>query len=186
MKIARDEGAHTIPSAPGRARQMNAGAARATGDILLFLHADTHLPANWTEPVLKAMAQKRVAAGAFRFQIRGDFRGKLVTEVTTNWRSHWLKSPYGDQALFLRRSLFEELGGYADMPIMEDFELVRRLRRHGRIVTLHEATTTSGRRWEKRGFLKTTLINHAVVHGYRLGVSLDTLLRLYRGSANRS
>jgi rSAM/selenodomain-associated transferase 2/rSAM/selenodomain-associated transferase 1 len=180
--IAKQLGALILKSPPGRARQMNAGAASATGEILLFLHADTQLPPDWIQPVTRSLQKPGVAAGAFRFKISGTFPGKSLVEGTTNWRSRRLQNPYGDQGVFMRRALFEALGGYADMPIMEDFDLVRRLRRRGRVDTLEEAATTSGRRWQALGVFRTTLVNHAVVTGYHLGVSPAKLARLYRGS----
>ena len=117
---------------------MNAGAARATGNILLFLHADTLLPHSWRRFVSEMLKQSGIVAGAFRFRIAEDIPGKRIVEWTTHLRSHWLQKPYGDQAIFLLRSLFEELGGYADLPIMEDYDLVTRLRRRGKIVTADE------------------------------------------------
>ena len=133
----------------------------------------------------ETLRQPGTAAGAFQFRIAGDFPGKRWVEWTTNWRSRHCQLPYGDQALFLRRSSFEELGGYADLPIMEDYELVRRLRRRGRVVTADKAAITSGRRWQKLGFLRTTLINRLVVAGYRLGVNPHRLARFYAGAAGR-
>jgi GT2 family glycosyltransferase len=102
--------------------------------------------------------------------------------MTTNLRSRYLHFPYGDQALFLRRAYFEELGGFPAMPIMEDYELVRRLRQYGRIITLRQRVRTSARRWMKKGVLKTTLINSAIVMGYHMGIPTERLARWYRGS----
>ena len=115
--------ASMLPSA-GRSRQMNEGAARATGTTLLFLHADTVLPDGYSEGIAAALKLPEVSAGAFRFEIDGSLPGKSLVEWGTNLRSRWLQMPYGDQGLFLRRSLFEQLGGFADMPIMEDYEFV--------------------------------------------------------------
>lgn len=179
--IARHQGAHVIESPRGRAVQMNNGASVATGNTLLFLHGDTILPPNWLAVAVRALGVPNIAAGAFGFGIRDAFSGRGLVELTTNLRSRWLQAPYGDQGLFLRRACFEELGGYADMPIMEDFEIVRRLRRRGRIITLREKARTSGRRWQERGWLGTTLANHAIVTGYHLGVPLERLERWYRG-----
>jgi uncharacterized protein len=112
------------------------------------------------------------------------FPGKPLVEATTNLRSRWLQAPYGDQGLFLRRAFFEELGGFADMPIMEDYEIIRRLRGYGRIVTLRERVQTSGRRWRQRGWFNNTMTNHAIVAGYHLGVPLERLERWYRRNPN--
>lgn len=180
--LARAAGVSVLDSRPGRARQMNAGAAQATGNVLLFLHADTLLPDNWTRTVHEVLAQAGVAAGAFSFRIAEDFPGRRLVEWTTNLRSRWFQNPYGDQAQFIRRPLFEELGGYADLPIMEDYELNQRLRKRGRIATSSSAIVTSGRRWKKLGFVRTTIMNKAMIAGYHLGVDLDILARFYRGS----
>ena len=147
---------------------------------MLFLHADTLLPPNWAEVVLRTLRTTSVAAGAFRFRIDGSFAGKSFIEWTTAFRSRWLQRPYGDQGLFLARALFEEMGGFADLPIMEDYEFSARLRRRGRIVTVGEAALTSARRWEKLGVVRTTLRNQWMLAGYHLGVSLERLAIRYR------
>lgn len=181
QSIAWAAGAVVLPSKPGRARQMNAGAARATGDVLLFLHADTRLPANWPGEVRKTLERPGVIAGAFSFCVAEPFAGRCWVEWSTNLRSRWLQTPYGDQGLFLRRSLFEELGGYADLPIMEDYELNRRLRRRGRVATAAAAAITSGRRWKRIGTSRTTWINRFIIVGFHLGISAGKLAQLYRG-----
>ncbi len=179
--IAQAAGATVIQSKRGRARQMNAGAARASGSGLLFLHADTLLPRDYLGAASRALQQPGMAAGAFRFRVDGDFAGKWLLEWTTNLRSRWRQMPYGDQALFMRRSLFEEIGGFANIPIMEDYELVRRLRHRGRIVTISQTVRTSGRRWRRRGFLRTTAINKLIILGFRCGVAPERLAALDRG-----
>jgi len=180
-ELARKAGATVVFSKPGRARQMNAGAARAQGHVLLFLHADTLLPGGWAPTVSCVLGQPGVAAGAFRFRTAELFRGKRLLERATNWRSHRWQMPYGDQAIFLRRALFEELGGFSNLPIMEDYELVWRLRHQGRIVTAAQEAVTSGRRWQRNGFLRTTLVNQLMIAGYHLGVNPNILARFYRG-----
>jgi uncharacterized protein len=184
-RIAEAAGAQVFSSKPGRARQMNAGAARATGNILLFLHSDTCLPANWPRIVQETLEQPVVLAGAFALRIREAFTGRWLIELAANLRSRHLQSPYGDQALFLRRSLFEELGGFADLPIMEDYELTRRLKALGRIVTVKAGATTSGRRWCRLGVVRTTLINSMMVIGYTLGISPARLAKLYSAAGLR-
>jgi len=161
---------------------MNAGAARATGGALLFLHADTILPQGWQEVVSRTLRAPDVAAGAFLFRIEGNFPGKSFVEWTTGLRSRWLQRPYGDQGLFVARALFEEMAGFADLPIMEDYELVGRLRRRGRIVTVAEAALTAGRRWETLGVLRTTFRNQWLLAGYHLGVAPEKLARIYRAT----
>jgi hypothetical protein len=185
VPLARAAGARVIHSQPGRARQMNAGAAQATGNALVFLHADTLLPGDYPEVVAGTLREPAVAAGAFRFRMGEKLAGQWLIEWTANLRSRWRQSPYGDQALFLRKSLFEEMGGFAGLPIMEDSEIVRRLRKHGRVVTASAAAITSGRRWHRLGLFRTTLINKLVILGYLCGVSPDRLAAFYRGPENR-
>jgi GT2 family glycosyltransferase len=112
--------------------------------------------------------------------------GKWFVESTTNLRSRWFQHPYGDQAIFVRRSLFEELGGFADLPIMEDYEFVQRLRKCGNVITAPEPAITSGRRWKELGFFRTLLTNRLMVGGYHLGVCPRKLAALYRGFAQRA
>lgn len=177
--LARNHGATVLFSQPGRARQMNAGASLASGNVLLFLHADTLLPPGYSRLVVEALRLPAVVAGAFRFQIAGDVSGKWLIESTTNFRSRFKQLPYGDQALFLRRSVFEETGGFPNLPIMEDYEFVRHLRRRGKIYVLPAPAITSGRRWLRHGFLRTTLINKLMIAGFRLGVSPQRLADIY-------
>jgi hypothetical protein len=178
--IAKAAGAAVIESKPGRARQMNAGAARATGNVLLFLHADTLLPDHWTRVVAETLEKPGVVAGSFAFRIAEEFAGRRWVEWTVNLRSRWFQNPYGDQTQFLRRALFEELGGFVDLPILEDWELNRRLRRRGRVVTSSLSAITSGRRWRKLGVIRTTLVNRMMIAGYHLGVCPHKLARFYR------
>jgi rSAM/selenodomain-associated transferase 2 len=178
--VARSWGAEVLASAPGRARQMNLGAARATGELFLFLHADTRLPVGFDRYVRKILARPGVVAGAFRLRVDGDLPGLRIMERLVNARSRHLQFPYGDQAIFLRASLFREIGGFPDMPIMEDFELVRRLRRRGRIVIAPVPVLTSARRWENLGIVRTTVINYAIPLAYYLGAPPSQLARWYR------
>ena len=180
VQRAREAGVTVITSTPGRARQMNAGAARAHGSTVLFLHADTLLPPGWEEVVPRILSVPGVVAGAFRFRIAGNFRGKRFIEWTTSLRSRWFQRPYGDQGLFIAKALFEEIGGFADLPIMEDYEFTARLRRRGRIITAGEAAHTSGRRWQTRGVIRTTLLNKWMLAGYHLGVPPQKLAARYR------
>ena len=182
VQRAKGAGANVLASKPGRAGQMNAGAALATGGVLLFLHADTLLPPQWAEVVPRTLRTRGVVAGAFRFRIAERFPGKSLVERVTGLRSRWLQRPYGDQGLFLPKALFEEMGGFADLPIMEDYEFAIRLRRRGRIITDGEAVLTSGRRWQKLGVLRTTLRNQCMLAGYHLGVPPEKLAASYRRS----
>ena len=180
VQRAKEAGVSVLAAKSGRARQMNAGAARADGGSLLFLHADTLLPPSWADVVARTLRTPGVAAGAFRFRIAGSFAGKTLIEWATGLRSRWLQRPYGDQGLFLARALFEEMGGFADLPIMEDYEFAARLRQRGRIVTVGEAVLTSARRWRTLGVVRTTLRNQRMLAGYHLGVSPQKLATRYR------
>lgn len=181
--LAGSTGAKIVLSSPGRARQMNAGAAQATGDILVFLHADTLLPKGFEHEVRRALLKPGVAAGAFRLRFKEN-RGFLlrVVECTANWRARWLQMPFGDQAIFLTRQTFFEIGGYSQVSLMEDLELVKRLKRKGRIMILPSYVQSSARRYQKDGTLKRVIINKMVFFGYFLGVSPEKLSRWYRGS----
>jgi rSAM/selenodomain-associated transferase 2/rSAM/selenodomain-associated transferase 1 len=179
---ARAGGAQVISCAPPRSRQLNLGAAVARGDIYLFVHADTLLPEGFAGQVRRTTADPSVAAGAFSLEIDSSRRGIGAVECMTNLRSRYLSLPYGDQALFVTRDRFWELGGFPLIPIMEDYALVRRLARTGRIAIVEQAVVTSGRRWEHLGIARTTLINQLIIVAYHLGFAPETLARWYRRS----
>ncbi|MCU0565814.1 MAG: TIGR04283 family arsenosugar biosynthesis glycosyltransferase [Oculatellaceae cyanobacterium Prado106] len=183
IERATAAGLRVISSELGRARQMNAGAAIAQGEILLFLHVDTQLPQDFWAQVQATLAQPHVVAGAFNLKIQGDRPGLRWIERGVWWRSHFCKLPYGDQAIFLKAEVFRQVGGFADLPIMEDFELVRRLQKLGRVAIAPEFVMTSGRRWQKIGVLRTTWINQWVILAYFLGISPQRIARWYRGKA---
>ena len=179
VEIAKSLGAKVLKSAPSKATQMNAGAAEAAGEVLLFLHADTRLPKNFEECVLEAVGRSEFCAGAFSLRIDSDAGGLRFIERVANWRSRFLQMPYGDQALFVSRKLFYEIGGYPDYPIMEDFELVRRLKRRGKITILPESVQTSPRRWLNVGIIKTWLLNQIVILAYYIGIPPQRLSQWY-------
>jgi rSAM/selenodomain-associated transferase 2 len=174
-------GAKVLVTAPGRARQMNAGADAATGGIFLFLHGDTRLPKRFDSLVRAALRRSGVAAGAFQFRLDANGRPYRILEGLVNWRSRVLQMPYGDQALFTKAGMFRAVGGFPDLPIMEDFEMVRRLRRIGKLVIIPASVVTSARRWQERGFLRTTLLNQLVIVGFYLRLRPQTLGRWYHG-----
>jgi len=179
-QLAQSLGVKVLSSPGGRACQMNAGAKAATGSILLFLHADTLLPIGFDTLVRKALFAANTAAGAFKLQIDASLLGVRLVESGVNWRSRWLQMPYGDQAIFLKTEVFHDIGGFPQLPIMEDFELIRRLKRQGRIVIVPVPVLTSGRRWQKLGVLKTTLINQLVIFAYLVGVPPERIVLWYR------
>jgi uncharacterized protein len=170
IEVARSRGAAVILSPPGRALQMNAGAARARGDLCLFLHADSVLPAGYDRLVAEALDRPGTVAGAFRLEIEDEnpvFRG---IEALVYWRSTWGRLPYGDQAIFVRTSVFRAIGGFPEVGIMEDVELVCHLRAQGRIRIVPAPVRTSARRWRKHGVFRTTLLSQCCLVAYWLGV----------------
>jgi rSAM/selenodomain-associated transferase 2 len=169
----------------GRAGQMNAGANVAQSDILLFLHADTQLPANFIELVSKTLKQNQIIAGAFELAIDASGIPLRGIEILVKVRSRLLSLPYGDQALFISKQAFIKAGGFADLPIMEDFEFIQRVGKLGRIAIAPAAVTTSGRRWQKLGVWQTTLINQLMIAGYYLGISPAKLSKFYRSRGKR-
>ena len=183
VKIAENLGVKVIVTNRGRALQMNAGAKIATGEILLFLHGDTQLPLGFETEIRKTFINSNIIAGAFQLKINGDQLSLRVIEKTVFWRSKYLQMPYGDQAIFIKAITFGEIGGFPEQPIMEDFELIRRLNHLGKIEILSSSVITSGRRWQKLGVFKTTLINQLIVIGYYLGISPTKLAQWYRRKA---
>jgi rSAM/selenodomain-associated transferase 2/rSAM/selenodomain-associated transferase 1 len=183
-ELARAGGARVLSGPPPRSRQMNLGAAVARGAIYLFLHADTLLPEGFAADVRNASADPLVAAGAFTLEIDSARAGIRAVERVANLRSRYLSLPYGDQALFVAAPRFWGLGGFPLTPIMEDYVLVRRLAGTGRIAILEQPVITSGRRWERLGVVRTTLMNQAVILAYHLGVAPEVLERWYRRSRN--
>jgi rSAM/selenodomain-associated transferase 2 len=164
----------------GRAGQMNAGANLAQSDILLFLHGDTQLPTNFIDLVTQTLDQNQTIAGAFELAIDGSSRSLRWIEVLVRMRSHILSLPYGDQGIFISKQAFIEAGGFNDLPIMEDFEFISRIKRMGRIAIAPAAVTTSDRRWQKLGVWQTTLINQLMLLGYFLGIPPTKLSQFYR------
>jgi rSAM/selenodomain-associated transferase 2/rSAM/selenodomain-associated transferase 1 len=177
---ARERGAMVLACPPSRALQQNLGSLHARGETLLFLHADARLPEGYAGQVREILARSGAVAGAFRLAIEGRARALRFVEHATDWRARLLQMPYGDQALFVSRRTFFEMGGFALLPIMEDYEFVRRLRQRGRIGISRASTTVSPRRWSRLGVWRTTWVNQLMVLGYRLGVPVERLARFYR------
>ena len=178
-ELARATGAMVVACNPGRGKQMNAGAALASGEVLLFLHADTTLPDDFADHVWQTLREGN-SGGAFRLRIGAKGWMLRLIESGANLRSRWLQLPYGDQAIFVNASKFFSLGGFQNWPLMEDYDFCRRLQKTGRIVLTPATVTTSARRWLRLGVLRTTLTNLVCVVAFRLGVSPVTLARWYR------
>ncbi len=172
-------GARLLHAPPGRARQMNYGAAAATSDIVLFLHADTELPPGALDAVRHAVAGG-VLWGFFAVRIAGRHRLLRVVERMMNLRSRLSGIATGDQAIFVRRDAFQLLGGYAPIELMEDIDLCARLKWLGRPTRLASPVVTSARRWEARGVLRTIVLMWSLRAMFALGVSPQRLARWYR------
>ncbi|MBF2008548.1 MAG: TIGR04283 family arsenosugar biosynthesis glycosyltransferase [Chlorogloeopsis fritschii C42_A2020_084] len=185
VEIAKALGAKVITSNLGRACQMNAGTSVASGEILLFLHADTRLPSDFDLMIRKALAQPGVVAGAFALRIDAKLASLRLVEWGVNVRSRVWQMPYGDQAIFLTKKIFDSVNGFPELPIMEDFEFIRRLRKLGKITLITVPIITSARRWLQKGVWQTTLMNQIVIIAYFLGVAPERIRRWYRGEKLR-
>ncbi|MBW1786217.1 MAG: TIGR04283 family arsenosugar biosynthesis glycosyltransferase [Deltaproteobacteria bacterium] len=171
--------ARLIRSPVGRAIQQNRGAEAARGRVFLFLHADTVLPKGYMDHVFETLMDGRPAVGAFRFKTDIDLPWMRVIERAVNIRSKYLGLPYGDQGLFVRKETFRREGGFPEVPVAEDLFFVRRLMKRGRVAIAPAAAVTSGRRWEKLGLFRTTLINAIIAVGCLAGISAHRLASLY-------
>jgi rSAM/selenodomain-associated transferase 2 len=181
-----DGAVRKILSEPGRGRQLSLGAETASGEVLIFLHADTTLPREAFGRIGEALGDDTLAGGAFDLEIDSPRPIYRLIERVASRRSRITRIPYGDQAIFLRRSCFQALGGFRDLPVMEDVDLMRRLRRSGRrIVILPERVVTSARRWEKEGALYTTLRNWLLRALFSFGIDVNILARWYRPHRSR-
>jgi len=181
IKAVSRGGVILLASQAGRARQMNAGAAAAKGEYLLFLHADTRLPQGAFRRIEETLSDGNHVAGAFDLRYNSDRSSIRYIARVACLRSRFTRIPYGDQAQFFRRDYFEILGGFADIPLMEDVEIMRRIKDRGdRISILHEAVVTSARRQEKEGVVYCTLRNWAIITLYFLGMSPERLVRFYK------
>ena len=183
IPLAEKAGAIVVRSQPGRGLQQNIGASAASGNILLFLHADTILPDGFPTMIRSSLDLEKVIAGAFSLAIDLPGAGIRFIEKMANYRSRWLQLPYGDQALFMKADTFQQAGGFPEIEIMEDFALLKILGKTGKIKILPATVVTSGRRWHKMGILRTTLINQVVIIGYLLGRSPASLASWYRRSS---
>ncbi len=177
--ICRGLGIEIAPAARGRARQMNFGAAQARGEALLFLHADTRLPASALGDIAAALADPRCAGGRFDIELDGNHWMLRIIATLINRRSRATGVATGDQAIFVRREIFERLGGFQDIPLMEDIAFCRALKRAGRIACLRSRAVTSARRWESDGVWRTIFKMWILKAGYLAGVSPARLKKFY-------
>ncbi len=169
-----------IASFKGRGAQMNAGAAVAKGKILLFLHADTLLPPPALDQILLTLKQPDIVGGAFDLGINSNRWGFRLIETVASLRSRITRIPYGDQAIFIKKTVFERLGGFGEIPLMEDVDLMQRVKKTGqKIAIIPLKVLTSPRRWEKEGLLFSTLRNWILISLYLLGVSPQRLAKFY-------
>ena len=175
----RFPGVRLVQSEEGRGTQMNRGASHAQGDVLLFLHADTLLEEGWHIDIVAALRNEEIIGGAFTFAIDNPRQKHRIVEAWVSMRCRIFRLPYGDQAIFIRRSAFEKLSGYKNMPLMEDVDLVTRMKKLGRIAILQKKAVTSGRRWAHKGLVRTAAINQLTMLLYLLGVSPHRLARFY-------
>ena len=178
LAIAKRMGVRVVSTAKGRGRQMNAGAALASGEVILFLHADTRLPADFVDQVWQVM-RKQVVAGAFRLRIDGGSMAFRIVEWGTNIRSRVRKIPYGDQAIFVRAKDFYRLCGFRHWPLMEDYEFCGRVRSQGGLAIASAEVSTSSRRWKRLGTLRTTLRNQCCILAYHCGISIERIAAIY-------
>jgi rSAM/selenodomain-associated transferase 2 len=179
--VIRDGNVKTTVSEKGRGSQMNRGAAMSEGDIVVFLHADTRLPPEALALMEGALSDPACPAGAFDLAIAsGRAAYRLIAKIAS-LRSRLTRIPYGDQAQFFRRACFQGMGGFANIPLMEDVEIMQRVKKQGgRITIIKRAVTTSPRRWEKEGVFRCTLRNWLLVSLYFSGVSPERLSRFYK------
>ncbi len=183
VELAAQANAIVVTSAGGRGAQMNVGAVLATGDALMFLHADTRVPDRYDQIVRDTLVPG-VGMGAFRLGVTDCTPALQMIVYGANLRSAWCSKPYGDQAYFMMADRFHAMRGFRCWPLMEDFEFCTRARKFGRIVIAQEAVSTSDRRWRKRGYFKTFLMNQAIVAAYYCGVPPTRLAAWYRTKAS--
>jgi rSAM/selenodomain-associated transferase 2 len=179
--VVRDPGVLKLIARRGRASQMNHGASVAGGEVLLFLHADTLLPENAFSSIRKVLEDRRIVGGAFDLGFDTDQKIYKITELYVRLRTRLTKVPFGDQAIFIRRDYFRRIGGFRDIPIMEDVDLMKRIRREGgKIAIIPDTVRTSPRRYEREGVLFCTFRNWILQFLFAWGVPPERLAKWYR------
>ena len=179
VQEATARGVTLLISRPGRGKQQHAGAKASRGNVLLFLHCDTRLPHNFAAHIQILLQQEGVVAGAFRLAIDAKGWGYRIIEHGANLRSTIFSLPYGDQALFMERDSYFAANGFPDQPLLEEVVLLSRLKKLGRIKIVPTAASTSARRWQKHGVVKTTVINQLMLAGWVSGIPPTRLARWY-------
>jgi rSAM/selenodomain-associated transferase 2 len=179
IEVARPLSDIVVSAPRGRALQMNTGAARASGDALVFVHADTIVPATFARDIEGALASPNVVGGRFDVRLDDPHPLCVVIGVMISLRSRISRTGTGDQAIFVRKRIFDALGGFPDMGICEDLEFARRLKRAGRVACLRSKVTSSARRWRKGGILRTILRMWTIRLLYLAGMSPARLARMY-------
>jgi rSAM/selenodomain-associated transferase 2 len=179
LRLAEELGARVVEGAPGRGPQLNRGAASTVSDALLFLHADTQLP-DGALPAIREVINSGKIGGGFQVRFDTDHRVMALGSRLVRLRTLLTRSPLGDQAQFISRTAFHELGGFREWPVLEDLDLVRRMKRHGEIVVLPLEAVTSARRYLEGGIARTVIVNWVIWALYLVGVSPQRLARLYR------
>jgi len=180
VKLAYPLADNVISSETGRARQMNAGAKAAHGDVLVFLHADTLLPLNADSVIINGLIRSGKVWGRFDVRLAGRRSLLRIIEAMMNWRSRLSGIATGDQCLFIRRNVFEDTGGYPEIALMEDIAITGLLKQHGRPLCIKQRVVTSSRRWEQHGILRTILLMWRLRLAYFLGADPKRLAQVYR------
>ena len=183
VQRAQSAGGQVLQSPAGRARQLNQGASRAASDVLLFVHADNWLPEGAARQIGTALAFDHTVGGAFQQRIEAAGRLYRWLEWGNARRIRWWQLPYGDQGIFVRREVFERLGGFPDVPLLEDLLFARRLRQEGHVALLPGPLSVSARRWQQQGVVRQTLRNWCILAAHRLGASPERLAPYYRRHA---
>ena len=184
VKLAESRADKVITSAPGRALQMNTGANQASGNVLWFLHADTLVPDNATQLILDTLENKKNQWGRFDIRLSGKHLLLRIVERLMNFRSRTSGIATGDQGIFVRREVFEAIDGFMPIPLMEDLDISKRLKRLSSPCCLNEKLITSSRRWEEKGVMRTILLMWRLRLAYALGVSPEKLAHAYKSSGN--
>ena len=175
--LARSAGVKVFECEANRGKQQNLGALNASGDVLLFLHADTELPSDFTDVIRQTLGGQGIVAGAFRFRLDASGWHLSLVERVVALRCKLFQLPYGDQAIFVPKDVFERAGRFPESPAMEDFDLIVRLKKLGRIAIADAPAITSARRWRQIGIWRMTWINQLCIFGYYLGISRQRIAR---------